>query len=415
MLATIVIFILILCFVVLVHELGHFFFAKLFKVDVKEFGIGFPPRLCKLFHWRGTDFTLNLIPLGGFCAMEGELSGVEESKPVDQVTTAATTDSTAISTKSEKINPEKIDRAPKARADKKNFSGYFDHKKPWQKFLIIFAGPAANFILGALLFIIVFGVQGIPVFQQDKVFLESTEIGSPAAEAGLPINSQILTLTSSQEANITVTNINQVTDFISRHQGEMIALTTKSACDNTGYCSGQISETQVYVRSAAETPTGSGNLGIALSQYRTAFYPWYKQIALSIYYGFQESIQAVVELIQGLFIALTGLFQHQTNNVTVMGPVGIVSQLDYYHTFSGGFLVIIQFMAILSINLGVMNLLPLPALDGGRIILIFLEKLFGRRKIAKLEVGLNYFGLIFLLLLTVVITGQDIIRVIQGQ
>ena len=384
MLTTIIIFILILSFVVLVHEFGHFIFAKKCGVKVKEFGIGFPPRITKLFTWQGTDFTLNWLILGGFCSMEGELSGEE---------TAATSETAK---------------------DKNELSGSFDQKKSWQKFLIVFAGPGMNFILGALAFIIIFSTQGIPVAQKDRVFLESIEPDSPAATVGLQAQTQILTVESSQSGLIKIVSTDELADFITSHRGELIEITTSGLCDEVGVCAPETFSTQVYLRTLAQTPANSGSLGITMSQYRTVFYPWYKQIPLSVRAGFNQSFQSAQELISGLFQGLSSLFHRQKSNLVVMGPVGIVSQLDRYQTFQAGWLVILQFIGILSINLGVMNLLPLPALDGGRIILIFLEKIFGRAKIARLEKTLNYFGFLFLLLLTLLVTGQDIFRIFQG-
>lgn len=387
MFATIVIFILILTFVILMHEFGHFLLAKKNGVTVKEFGIGIPPLACKFFTWDGTDFTLNWLPLGGFCAMEGE-------ETVEEIPTAKTAP-----TKTEK----EIDK-----------SGYFNYKKTWQKFSIIIAGPLMNFLLGALAFVILFGFQGIPVAQPGRIFLESVESGSPAQEAGLLEQTQILSIESSQSGVVTVSNVDDFVAFINDHRGQLVSLTTTGLCDQAGKCQAETLQTQVYLRSLAETPAGSGALGISLSSYRNVYYPWYKHIPVSVYYGFRESFLAAKELILGLVQALRNLFSRQPNNLVVMGPVGIVSQLNRYQTFGGGWLAILQFVGILSINLGIMNLLPIPALDGGRIILIFLEKCCGRRKIAKFSNALNYFGFICIILLSIVVTGRDIIRVIQG-
>lgn len=94
-----------------------------------------------------------------------------------------------------------------------------------------------------------------------------------------------------------------------------------------------------------------------------------------------------------------------------MGPVGIVSELTRQQTFAAGFLAIIQFTALLSLNLGLINLLPIPAVDGGHLLLIILEKICGRSRIAKIESGINYAGIVFLIILTILITGNDIWRI----
>lgn len=379
---TIIIFLFILSFVVLIHEFGHFIIAKKFGVRVHEFGIGFPPRLCKLFTWKETDFTLNLLPLGGFVAMDGEIS--DESMANDQDKTAT---------------------------EKHLLAGRFDRKKPWQKFLVILAGPIANFLLGALVFVILFGVEGIPVKQTGRVFIEYVEENSPAEAAQLQAQTEILTFESSQSGLVEINDTQTLIDLIAASAGTTVQLTTSGLCDDAGACQEISVPYTVALRLAADTPAGSGILGVSLSEYRTVFYPWYQQIFLSIYHGFTESLWSAGQLLSGLGQALGNLFSGQKSNLVVMGPVGIVSQLQQQHTFEDGFLAVLQFIGILSINLGVMNLLPIPALDGGRLVLIVLEKFIGRRKIAKVEIGLNYFGFIFLILLTIIITSKDIWRI----
>ncbi|MDO5561866.1 MAG: M50 family metallopeptidase [bacterium] len=393
---TIIIFLLILSLVVLIHELGHFLLAKKFGVWVKEFGIGFPPRLSKLFTWQDTDFTLNWIPLGGFCAMDGELEDLaaveEEQKP------SAKAEKSTLPTQALK----KITPAAKAKK--------FDYKKPWQKFFIIAAGPLMNLLLGAVIFMIVFSVEGIPEKQKEAVYIE--EVANEQTQ--LQAQTRILTLESSSSGIIQATSNQTVIDFVQTHRGELVEITTSGSCTTSGECNDELLKAQVYVRTAEETPPGEGALGITLSEYRVIFYPWYKQIPLSVVAGFAESWRSAKDLLIGLGQALGDLIIGKESEVVMMGPVGIVSQLNRQQTFRHGWLVILQFIGILSINVGVMNLLPIPALDGGRIILIFLEKFFGREKIAKFEIGLNYFGFIFLIVLTILVTGQDIWRVFQG-
>ena len=99
----------------------------------------------------------------------------------------------------------------------------------------------------------------------------------------------------------------------------------------------------------------------------------------------------------------------------MMGPVGIVSSLNRYQTFSAGFLAILSFAGVLSLNLGIINLLPIPAVDGGRLVLIVAEKFVGRRTIAKIEAGLNYAGLVLILLLSLLITLKDVWRIFKGE
>lgn len=397
---TVIIFLLILSFVVLVHELGHFLLAKKFGVWVKEFGIGFPPRISKLFTWQNTDFTLNWIPLGGFCAMDGELENpaVEEQKPPEKAEKPA-----------KNLLAPALKKSSAAEKAKK-----FDYKKPWQKFFIIVAGPMMNLLLGTIIFIIVFSVEGVPEKQSGAVYIEGIAHDSAAAQTQLQAQTRILTLESSTSGLIQAIDNQTVIDFVETHRGELVEIITSGPCASNGECSPELIKAQVYIRTAEETPLGEGALGVILSEYRIVFYPWYKQIPLSVAAGFIESWYSTKDLLIGLGQALGDLIIGEESEMVMMGPVGIVSQLDRHQTFQHGWLAILQFIGILSINIGVINLLPIPALDGGRIILIILEKCFGREKIARFEVGLNYFGFIFLITLTILVTSQDIWRIFQG-
>ena len=132
-LGTIIIYLLILSVLVIAHEFGHFSVAKFFHVRVDEFGIGFPPQLCELFRWKGTNFVLNLLPLGGYVNLAGETAPAQEDRCSHTKTNTDTADQTL-----------------------------FYHKPAWLRFLVILAGPVVNLFLAALVFVLAYGVWGIP-------------------------------------------------------------------------------------------------------------------------------------------------------------------------------------------------------------------------------------------------------------
>lgn len=379
---TIIIFLLILSFVVIIHELGHFYWAKKFGVKVNEFGLGFPPRLCQLFVWQETPFTLNLIPLGGFVSLEGETE-----------------------------TQENLDLQTPNNQTKPTFR--FNQKKPKEKFFIILAGPLANFLLGALAFIFLFSFEGVPMIEKDRIFIDGVAPNSPAAIAGVVARTQVLTLGLSEEALIPIYNSQTLIDFVEQNQGKTVFLRTSGLCDDFGQCQESVFTYQLPLRTKEQTPAGEGILGVALTDTSLTFYPWYKHLPLSIYHGFKQSIWSAKQLLLGLGQGLANLFFGQKSNLVLMGPVGIVDQLHKTRTFSQGFSAVLYFIGILSINLGIINLLPLPALDGGRLVLIILEKFFGQKKISRFENQLNYFGFFFLIFLTILITGQDIWRLLH--
>ncbi len=410
MLLTIILFILILSLVVLIHELGHFLTAKKFGVKVTEFGIGFPPRICKIFTWQGTDFTLNWLPLGGFCAMEGEASQEEE---IEKTTKKTTKKEDIKAAENETINVVKSTKKKTIAQKNTDKSGLFEVKTTWQKILIILAGPVFNFILGALAFVIIFAIQGIPSHEPTQVIITHVQSDSPADLADLTPDLQIYSLTNSAGSQSSqITKAQEVVDFVQNNQGQEIILQTlPMTCQNPIDCPADLQNHTIILNHLSESNPQTGALGITMSEYGVKFYPWYQHLPLSIYHGFIQSFQAITELLSGLISAIQSLFLDQESQIAVMGPVGIVTQLEETQLFQNGIIATIQFIGILSLNLGVINLLPLPALDGGTIILLLIEKFLGKAKVGPVRNFLNYFGLIALILLSIIITGQDIWRI----
>jgi regulator of sigma E protease len=373
----IIIFILVLSFLVIIHELGHLLAAKWAKIKVEEFGIGYPPRAFKLFKWGKVLFSLNWIPVGGFVKMIGE-DGPEEEE-------------------SKKPNGE----------DEDGLAPFYKRSRV-KRLVVILAGVVVNFVFGIISFAIIFGVKGIPTP------IEGARIGfiapdSPAAQAGIEKNTEIKSL-SVGEDSIEVTSIKDVVEFIGKHKGNEITITNSLEC-NDEVCPVETKKFIATLRTDEETPDNEGSLGIGFSDFFYKFYSWYEMPLRSIWFGIQQAFFMVLMIVGALVGMITQIMGGSIPQ-DVAGPVGIVDQAASSGIFTEGFLSILNFSAMISINLAVMNLLPIPALDGGRALFIILEKLFGKKVINKIEGYANYGGMIVLLGLIILITGSDIFRIV---
>lgn len=370
---SIIVFIILLSFLVIIHELGHYLAAKKFKVTVEEFGLGYPPRAKALFTKWGTLFSLNWIPVGGFVKLLGE-DGPEESA--------------GTSTKGVPFYTRPI----------------------WQRLVIILAGATVNFVFGVLAFSIVFSIMGIPKVIDTPV-IKDIAPGSPAVVAELSPGDTVQAVTYQGET-ITVTSTQQVIDAVKRYQGQEITLTILPSC--TDDCASVVPETHaVTPRTAADTPAGEGSLGIVFDvKIENQFYPWPEQIARGAWFGLQEAFYLGVATIETLRTVLVNLITKGQMSGQLMGPVGIVHEAHRTNLFGQGWLVLLRVTGLLSVSLAVMNILPIPALDGGRAVFIALEGLLGKKRISTIENKAHYVGYIILLALIIGVTANDIWKII---
>lgn len=344
----IVIAILIFCVIIIFHELGHFLLAKKNDVKVNEFSLGLGPTILTFNKKGETKVTLKLLPFGGACSMEGE---DEESD-----------------------NP---------RA--------FGAKKPWQRFLIVFAGPAFNFIMAWVFSIIILAGMGI-----DKPIISSVTPGSVAEAAGLAPGDRITKLN------------NEYINFI-RESSVYFYYEKDTPTIITYERDGVTYETEPVVAQLNEESNryllGMDYVGRQPSSFFDV-----------IGYSFLEMRYWVKSTIQGLSKLITG--QISFNNMS--GPVGIVKTIGdtYSNSISEGpfitFMNMLYIGVLLSANLGVMNLLPIPALDGGRLIFIIIEWIT-KKKIPSNKEGLIHFiGIIILFILMGLVMFNDIRKLIMG-
>lgn len=380
LLFSILAFLFVLSFLVIIHELGHYLTAKLFKVHVEEFGLGYPPRALKLFRVGTTLFSLNWIPFGGFVKMEGE-----EGEAQAQVITTA--------------------KSPHKKPTEKHGEGPFYAKSVFARIVIILTGAFVNFAFGVLAFSLYFSVKGIPQIAPNPRLGEIAQ-NSPAAQGHLPIGVDILGL-KIQDQFIATPTTDDVTTIVNQHLGEKVTIITTGPCQEL-QCDPKQQEFPVTLRKKEDVKPGQPGLGVRFDPVITQkFYPWPEMPIRGAIYGTQQALFLVNFILQGLQqIATTAVHGQVPSEVS--GPVGIFNQANDAGFFTHGGFELLNFAGMLSINLAVMNVLPIPALDGGRALFILLEVIIGKKRVNTFEGYANYAGFAFLLLLITLVTVKDI-------
>ena len=353
---SIIIFIIILSALIIVHELGHFLVAKRFGIRVDEFGLGFPPRITKLFTWKGTPFTLNWLPFGGFVKIFGE-------NPVDKIADLVTDN--------------------------------FQSKNRGIQASVLVAGVVGNFLFAWLLISLGF-IAGLPAPDNLSLPVENTRTVittvlplSPAATAGLKSGDVIVSLSRGEIPSELAPEALSL--FIARSV-EPITFTVERG--------GEISTKVV----APEESIIKDRLavGISMDVIGIVKLPPHK----ALWYGLKTTSE--LTLLTGraigtfIFEALSG----RADLASVTGPVGIVGMVGDVREL--GLTYLLTFTALLSINLTIINLLPLPALDGGRLFFIGIEGVTRRSIPPRIFNMLNTVGFALLILLMLVITVQDV-------
>ena len=352
MILTLIIFFLVLSVLIFVHELGHFLAAKKFGVRVEEFGFGYPPRLFGKKIGE-TIYSLNWLPFGGFVRLYGE----------------------------------EIDRQKK---DKEAF---------WQKSkgarsIVIIAGVTFNFLLAIILFTVVYSFSGIPT-STDKVRVLGVLPDSPAIHSGLKADDVILEINSQP-----LKNSQDFIEFVEKEKGEEITLTVERESERL----------ILGVIPRENPPEGEGPLGVMISNLEMKKYPWWQMPFLSAWQGIKEALLWLSLIVVSLGKIITDLLGRGIVPQDVAGPVGIFQITGL--VAQTGLLNIMQFIGILSINLAVINILPLPALDGGRLVFIAYEVVTRKKPRQEVEKWVNAAGMAFLLFLIILVTFNDLKRLV---
>ena len=353
-----VVFVLMLSVLILIHELGHFLSARLFKMRVEEFGIGLPPRAKPLFVRNGTLFSLNWLPMGGFVRLFGEdMENIEQLK------------------------------SPEA----------FFNKPMWQRAAVLLAGVTMNFLLGVVLFGVVYSYLGIPT-KTNKVNIVEIAEGSPAQQVGISPDSTVTKMAVNGE-EIAFTDIESFVTQVDSFKGREIEMSLRQK-DGT--------EKTVKITPRVSPPQGQGALGVALSSIEMKKYPWWQMPFRGARVGMIEAWGWGKEIVGSLWTMLVNIVTGKGLPKDVAGPIGMYQVSK--EVYKVGWVAVLQFMGILSVNLAILNVMPFPALDGGRIAFLGVEKIIGKRRKNLIEGYVNSAGLIFLMGLMVLISIKDIIK-----
>lgn len=346
---TIILFIIVLLVVVLVHEWGHFITARKSGMSVEEFGFGIPPRL---FAWkRGeTTYSINAIPFGGFVKIAGE-NGEDGSIPFDK---------------------------------------QFESKPWWKQSIVLVAGVVCNILLAIFLFTISYSL-GTPTISTTgtPTVIHVTD-GSPISEAGIKVG-DVITSVSKGAQTITDVDTPALKSLVNGSTEPISISYTRSKDANT-------------VSVIPREKDGAVALGIGVEKVTLEH--------TSVPDAFTKALKQTAYITSSIFKTVGGLleklFTGEKQTEQLIGPIGLAKEVRNASAIGLGYL--LSFTAMISVNLAVINILPFPALDGGRLIIVLLERLF-RRKFSKKVVGMIHAGGFILLIgLMIVLSVGDIRR-----
>lgn len=414
---TVLIFILLISVLIIVHELGHYLVARWSGVKVEEFGLGYPPRALKLFRWKGTDFTLNWIFFGGFVKLAGEEELLAElDKDDDEVRSddkAENNDKVKSSAKSSSIKSSAKAKASK-NATKSQSPRKFYEVSTLRKLAVILAGAFFNIVFGFVVFSLIFSFQGIPEP------LEEARIGqvapdSPAEQAQVPEQVRIMGFLVDEEGEETLAltpNPQEVVELVTAYEGQEVTLVTTGPCVGLE-CQESAHFYPLTLRTHEETPPGQGLLGVAFEPFAFVFYPAWEMPFRGIGFGLEQTVFLSEQIILALGQLGRDAFRSGQVSPDIAGPVGIVHMAQSAGLVQAGAGAVLSFAAMLSINLAIINLMPIPPLDGGRAVFIVLQGFIKGKTLRRIEANLNYTGYLLLLILIVLITIRDIGRIFQ--
>ena len=356
LLLTVIVFVVLLLALVLVHEWGHFIAAKKAGCNVEEFGFGFPPKLFGV-KWHGTEYTFNLLPIGGFVKIEGEDMETETPGPSD----------------------------------------FASKSIPW-RVTILAAGVAMNVLLAWVL-LSVQSVVGMPTviteangsqLTNQQTYILEVAPNSPAAEAGLQDFDRIVSI-----ADVETPAIADLQRVTTEQAGESIELVVNRQ---------GITET-VTLTPRVDPPPNEGALGVSLAATGLQQSPWWQ----APWQGLKRTGIMLAAIVTQFGSILGQLVSTGSVGGDLAGPVGIAVLTNEVTTL--GFPYVLEFGALISLNLALINILPFPALDGGRIVFVLIEALRGGRRLkASVERYVHTAGFAFLILLMLLITFRDIQR-----
>lgn len=358
-------FVVLLTGLILVHECGHFFVARWSGVEVEEFGFGLPPRAKTLFYWQGTRFSFNWIPFGGFVRLKGE-NAMSQSE--------------------------------------RRAKGSFSAASIPARLLILIAGVAMNFLVAFLLFLVGFSVgRWIPTYVtfadmeaaavrgdihlQLGVVVEDVAPDSPAARAGLVSDSMILSVDGQAVA--------QSDDVVKAQEGKRRVTYTVLTPDQQ--------------EQTLSVTLADGKAGITLATVPRELSADRRSLLAAVPYALHETQTVTVQTMVGIGRLVRSLVTSGSVPEGITGIVGIARLTR--DSVQQGFFVYLRLVAVLSLSLAALNILPFPALDGGRALFVLIEAVLRRPIGRTLELAMNSVGFTLLLILILFVTFYDVLRI----
>lgn len=340
---------------IFVHELGHFLAALWMRVGVEEFGFGYPPRMFTLFERRGVKYSINWIPFGGFVKMVGEEGDFEAE-------------------------------------------GSLVSKKPWQRAIVLFAGPFMSLLLAVIVFSLIFFIIGTPTFT-GYVQVEQVALDSPSSRAGIQAGDIMLSVAGTEIH--TTTDVSETTD---RYLGQEVELILRR--------DGERLSVTLTPRRPEDTPPRQGAMGVVISNeiiYLRA------SMWQAIVQGASQTVEVTILIVNSLSMIMRALLipAESLPEGGVAGPIGIARITG--ELVKQGWLPVLNLTAFLSLNFFLLNLLPLPALDGGRLVFVFLEWIRGGKRVSpEREAMVHLVGMALLVALMFVVSYFDLVHWIRG-
>lgn len=374
MITSIILFILVLALLIASHEFGHFIVAKLSGMRVDEFALGFPPKI-----WSKqigeTKYSINLVPFGGYVKIFGE-------DPTEEIKQSS------------------------------DYKRSFGARPKWHQALVLLAGVTCNFILAWFLFSIGF-ISGLPV--STGFFAGSENIpgaqlvvtgvmpGSPAEEAKLPAGSQIVEVAEKGGEKLTSPTVSQMQEFIASRSGKTLEVSYLAKPNFKTIDQSAIQKTELVPKDGVVT--GKAAIGVSMDMVAIIKQPFYKAPVTGLVFT-ANMTKYTAEALWGFGKQLFNGGQ-KAALAQVTGPIGLVGLVG--EAGKMGFIYLLTFTALISINLAVINVIPFPALDGGRLLFLLIE-VITRRPIKPIVANVaNLIGFALLMLLMIAVTVKDVV------
>jgi regulator of sigma E protease len=369
------VFLLVLSILVLVHELGHFLMAKLLGIKVEEFAIGLPfTRPLLKIKTRETQYAIYPLLFGGFVRLYGEESEVKQEKGT------------------------------------KDYGRDYWSRGIFPRMLVVAAGVFMNIVLALVAFGVLYSAAGVPVSSRSEVTVVQVAPGTPAETAGIKFEDRIIKVEGKD-----VLSVDQFGTLMKSWAGLKVNLTIERGPTTPlfeGISQGTVTKEVISVTPRKNPPKNQGALGVTIADY-----PFLVTQKCTIY-NLQCTIKATGQGIKstGIWIGrvVDGLRMIGKSLVAGKAPQGVSGPVGIYQltgiVASEGWLPLLELIAVLSVNLAVFNILPIPALDGGRLLFIWLELIFRKRISSEIEQKVNSWGMAFLLILMALISLQDVWR-----